>query len=108
MRGRKAADRWEKAMSYKTHMYESGESYGVIVPAKQPNESQGGPREVVEGRTPVKENLEEPNSRRTQSRESEPNGLDRVREAAKEDKGLRFTALLHHVTIGSLYVATSA
>jgi hypothetical protein len=51
MRGRKAADRWEKAMSYKTHMYESGESYGVIVPAKQPNESQGGPQELVEGRT---------------------------------------------------------
>jgi hypothetical protein len=27
------------------------------------------------------------------------NGLDRVREAAKRDKRLRFTALLHHVSV---------
>jgi len=90
-------------MSYKTQMNGGGESYGAIVPAKQPNEGQGGPQEVVEGRALAKENLEKSNSCRTQSRESEPSGLDRVREAAKEDKGLRFTALLHHVTPGLLY-----
>lgn len=39
----------------------------------------------------------EPNSYRTPSRESEPNGLDRVRQAARKDKEVRFTALLHHV-----------
>ena len=27
------------------------------------------------------------------------NGLDRVREAARKDKGLRFTSLMHHITI---------
>ena len=95
----KVADRWEKAMSYKTHMHGGGESYSGIVPAKQSNEGRGGPKEIVEGRPLTKENMEEPNPYRTQSRESGPSGLDRVRQAAKGDKKLRFTALLHHVNV---------
>ena len=87
-------------MSYKTHVHEGGESHHGIVPAKQPNESQGGRQEVVEGRPWTKENMEEPN--RTQSRESEPSGLDRVRQRAKEEGKAQFTALLHHVTIDLL------
>ena len=47
----------------------------------------------------TKENSAEPNPCRTPSRESGPSGLDRVRQAAKGDKKLRFTALLHHVNI---------
>ena len=71
-------------MSDKTHMHDGGESYNAIVPAKQPNESQGGPQEVVEGRALTKENTPEPNPRRrTQSRASRPSGLERVRQAAK-------------------------
>ena len=50
IRGRKAADRWEKAMSHKTHVHGHRESHSGVVPTKQPNESQGGPQEVVEGR----------------------------------------------------------
>jgi RNA-directed DNA polymerase len=46
--------------------------------------------------------MEQPNSYRTQSRESGPSGLSRVRQAAKKDGKLRFTALLHHVTIEQL------
>jgi len=53
----------------------------------------------VEGRPLTKENAEEPNPYRTPSRESGPSGLDRVREAAKGDPKMRFTALLHHVNI---------
>ena len=89
-------------MSYKTQMNGGGESSGGVVPAKQQNEGLGRPKEAVEERPPARENMEEPNSCRTQSRESEPNGLDRVREAAKRDKGLKFTALLHHVSIDLL------
>jgi hypothetical protein len=89
-------------MSYKTRMNGGGESYSGIVPAKQPNESLGGPQEAVEGRPLTKGNMGEPNSRRTQRRESEPKGLDHVREAARKDKGLKFTALLHHVSIERL------
>jgi len=68
-------------MSYKTHWHEGGESYCGVVPAKQPNEGRGGPKEAVEGRPRTKENMEEPNSSRTPSRGSEPSGLDRVRQA---------------------------
>ena len=89
-------------MSYTTRMHEDGESSGGIVPAKQPNEGRGGPKEAVEERPLAKENAEQSNSYRTLSRESEPSGLDRVREAARRDKGLRFTALLHHVSIERL------
>jgi len=86
-------------MSYKAQTNGGGESSSGVVPTKQPNEGRGGPQEAVEGRPLAKENTEEPNSCRTPSRGNEPNGLDRVRQAAKEDGKLRFTALLHHVTV---------
>ena len=89
-------------MSYKTHMHGDRESYGGILPTKRSNEGRGGPKEIVEGRPPTKENAEEPNPCRTPSRESGSSGLDRVRQAAKGDKKLRFTALLHHVNIDLL------
>src|SRR5690349_5959077 len=89
-------------MSYKTHRQDGGESYSGVVPAKQPNAGRGGPKEAVEGRSLTKENMEEPNWCRTPSRENEPNGLDRVRQAARKDKELRFTALLHHINLDQL------
>src|SRR5450756_3021943 len=89
-------------MSYKSHVYGERESHSGILPGKRSNEGRGGPKEIVEGRLLTKENAEEPNSYRTQSRESEPNGLDRVRQVARQDKEVRFTALLHHVNIDLL------
>src|SRR5262249_8200477 len=89
-------------MSHKAHMHGGGESYGGIVPAKQPNKSGRLPAEAVEGRPLTKENMDQQNLGRTQSRESGPNELDRVREAARRDGKLRFTALLHHVTVDLL------
>ena len=92
-------------MSSKSHMNGSGESYNGIVPAKLPNK-RGEPRaEGVEGRPLTKENAEQPNTRRTPSRGSGPSGLNRVREAANRDKKVRFTALLHHVTVDLLRVS---
>jgi RNA-directed DNA polymerase len=89
-------------MSHKTHMYGDGESYSGVIPTKQPNKSGRPPAEVVEGRPLTKENMDQPNLHRMQSRESGPNGLDRVREAARKDGKLQFTALLHHVTVDLL------
>jgi RNA-directed DNA polymerase len=88
-------------MSYKTRAHGNGESHSGIVPeeGKRLNAGRGGPKETVEGRPLTEENAEESNPYRTPSRESGPNGLDRVRQAAKEDKQLRFTALLHHVNV---------
>ena len=71
-------------------------------PAKQLNKSGRPPAEVVEGRELTKENMDQQNLCRTQSRESGPSALDRVREAARGDKKSRFTTLLHHVTIDLL------
>ena len=89
-------------MSDKSLMDGGGESYSGVVPAKQPNKGGRPSAEVVEGRPLTKENTEQSNPHRTPSRESGPSGLARVREAAKQDKKLRFTALLHHVSIDLL------
>ena len=83
-------------------MHGSGESYSGVVPAKHPNKGGRLPAEGVEERPLTKENMEQPNPSRTPSREDGPSGLDRVREAAKRDGKVRFTALLHHVTIDLL------
>lgn len=83
-------------------MNAAGESYSGIVPARQPNKSERSPAEVVEGRPLTKENTQEPDLCRTPSRGSGPTGLERVREAARKDGKLKFTALLHHVSIDLL------
>ena len=80
-------------MSDKSQMNGKGESSEGVVPAKQPNEDQGGSKEAVEGRPEAKKNTDKPNSGQTQSRESESSGLARVRQAAKQDKKKQFTAL---------------
>ena len=89
-------------MSHKTHVYGDRESHNGIVLTKRSNAGRGGPQEIVEGRPLTKENAEEPTPYRTRSRGSGPSGLDRVRQAAKGDAKMRFTALLHHVNIDRL------
>ena len=71
-------------MSYKAWMNGSGESYSGVVPTKQPNEGPGRPQEAVEERPLTKENMEKPNLYRTPRRESEPSGLDRVRQTGQQ------------------------
>ena len=85
-------------MSGKSFMHGGGESYSGVVPAKQPNKSEPSPAEVAEGRPLTKENTQQPNPCRTPSRESGSSGLERVREAARQDGKQKFTALLHHVS----------
>jgi len=106
VRGCEAADRPEKAMSYKTGMHGGRESYSGIVLSKHPNKTGGpaaeDPEGAPEGRPLAKENTGEPNPLRAQDRGGGPNGLARVREAAKRDGKLRFTTLLHHVTVALL------
>jgi hypothetical protein len=54
-------------------------------------------RHRMEGRGLTKGNLPQQNATRTPSRTVVPNALERVRQAARKDKKLRFTALLHHI-----------
>ena len=83
------AGRRENAMSDKALMHGGGESYSGVVPTKQPNKSGRPPAEVAEGRPLTKENTRQPKPYRTPSRESGPSGLERVREAAKQDGKLQ-------------------
>ncbi len=67
-----------------------------IVPGKPPNK--GKPAEVVEGRGVAKGNVEEAPADRAQNRTPASMGLQGIREAARRDKRMRFTTLLHHIT----------
>jgi RNA-directed DNA polymerase len=74
-----------------------GKSDSLIVPGKPLNKALGQAAERVEGRRLAKGNLLERDTLRTQGRVGVPNALKRVRQAARRDRKLRFTALLHHV-----------
>ena len=78
-------------------MDEHGKSDRSVVPLKLPNNALERAAEVVEGRERTKGNALERNAPRTQGRVGAPSGLERVRQAAKQDRKQRFTALLHHV-----------
>jgi group II intron reverse transcriptase/maturase len=56
----------------------------------------------MEGRRPTKENTGQLAASQMQSWGNALAGLRRVREAAKRDKRVRFTALLHHVSVALL------
>src|SRR5260370_5087010 len=58
--------------------------------------------EPVEPRAGTKGNAEQGGTLRTPGRAGASHALDRVRQAAKERKKERFTALLHHITVDML------
>lgn len=74
-----------------------GKSDRPVVPLRSPNKAGQPVAEGVEGRGLAKGNLPEQNALRTQSRMSVHSALERVRQAAKKDRTMRFTTLLHHV-----------
>jgi group II intron reverse transcriptase/maturase len=78
-------------------MNERGKSERRVVPGKLPNKAAEPAAEGVEGRRLAKGNSPGCNASRTQSRTNAPSALERVRLAARENRKLRFTALLHHV-----------
>ena len=59
--------------------------------------------ETMEGRGGTKGNVVRGSTCQTQSWESVSLALDRIRETARRDKQVRFTALLHHVTVDLLH-----
>ena len=74
-----------------------GKSDRPEVSEKSPNNAGPPGAEGMEGRGLAKGNLPQQNASRTPSRNDAPSALERVRQAAKGDKKLRFTALLHHI-----------
>ena len=102
---RKSADRSAKANSQTADVHVPEESDGRVVPTKGSNKGAltKASAEGLEGRRPTKENI----AQRGLVPDAEPDmgEADRwrgVREAAKRDKRMRFTALLHHVTVQRL------
>ena len=78
-------------------MNEHGKTDRPAVPAKSSNNAEQTVAERMKGRGLTKGNLAQQNASRIQSRIDAPSALERVRQAARKDKKLRFTALLHHV-----------
>ena len=80
-------------------MYGQRKSDSPIVPVKSPNNAAPAAAEAMEGRGEAKGNVVRGSTCQTQSWESVSPALDRIRETAKQDKSVRFTALLHHVSV---------
>jgi RNA-directed DNA polymerase len=64
---------------------------------KSPNKAGPSAAEGMEGKGLAEGNLRQQNAPRTPSREGAHSALERVRQAARRDRKMRFTALLHHV-----------
>jgi group II intron reverse transcriptase/maturase len=87
-----------KAKSRNPVIHADEKSDTSVVPKKPPNKGDC-PAEVVEERGVAKGNVNKNPASRTQSRNSCASmGLEGVRVAARRDKAVRFTALLHHIT----------
>jgi RNA-directed DNA polymerase len=78
-------------------MNEPGKSDSRVVPKKAPNNARRLAAEGLEGRRLAKRNSSQATTRRTQGRARVDEALGRVRQAAEQKRGVRFTALLHHI-----------
>ncbi len=86
-------------------MHERGKSDRLVVPAKPPNKPAGAGAEVVEGRGLPEGNTARETRPGPSAGEGVSSDLDRVRRVARRDGGVRFTALLHHVSVDRLRMA---
>ena len=89
-------------------MNERRKSDGRVVPQKLPNNPGRPGAEVVEGRRPAKGNAASETRPGPSAGLGVSSDLDRVRLVARRDKKVRFTALLHHVTVDRLREAYRA
>ncbi len=85
-----------------TRMHVSEESDSGIVLMNHSNNDERASAEKGEGRPLIKENTPQPNTHLTQSGVRVSHGLAGVRKAAKEYPEMKFTALLHHLTVDHL------
>ena len=95
-------DRSVKAINHNADVNVQEKSDCAVVLMSQPNKGEPSSAEVGEGRARIKENIGRSSRSSTQSGERVSQGLIGVRQAAKERKQERFTALLHHLTVALL------
>ena len=84
----------------RVHVFEESDS--GTVPMNHSNKSGQPPAESEEGRPLIKENTHQLSTHSTQSEIRVSQGLAGVRKAARERKEMKFTALLHHLTVALL------
>ena len=81
----------------KPMMHGRGKSDEAVVAVKPANKAEASAAELVERRAEAKGNAGQSGTSRMQSRGAVTQGLERIRQVARERKKERFTALLHHV-----------
>jgi RNA-directed DNA polymerase len=83
-------------------MHGHGKSDPAIVAVKPANKAERSAAEPVEPRAGTEGNAGQQSTGRAQSRETVSQALERIRQAARQRKKERFTALLHHVNVDLL------
>src|SRR3954464_11599994 len=86
-------------------MHESEKSDSVVVAGKPTNKTARAVAEPAEPRRGTKGNADQQSTHRAQDRESVSQALERVRQAARQRRKERFTALLHHISPAMLRTA---
>src|SRR3954463_4248908 len=86
-------------------MHERGKSDPGIVAEKPTNKAEQSAAEPVEPRAGTEGNADQQSTHRAQDRISVSQALDRIRQAARERRKERFTALFHHINIELLEAA---
>ncbi len=102
IRARRRTGPVHEGNSYTMNMDADEKSDEVIRAEKRPDKGGLPPAEAVEQRTSPKGNGGRTAAARTLSRGTASNGLAAVRQAARRSKHAKFSARLHHVTIGLL------
>ena len=86
-------------------MHNPEKSDSAVVAGKSPNKAGPPAAEAAEQRAGTKGNADQQSTHRTQTRARVTQALSRVRQAARQRKKERFTALLHQVNVDTLQVA---
>ena len=86
-------------------MHDREKSDPAIVAGKPTNKAVQPAAESAEPRAGAEGNASWQSTHRTQGRERVSQALERVRQAARQRKKERFTALLHHISIDLLRMA---
>ena len=89
-------------------MNDHGKSDGRVVPVSPSNKAVSAATEVVEGRRPAKGNAASEPRAGLSAGLGVSSDLGRVRQVARKDRDVRFTALLHHVDVDRLREAYRA
>src|SRR5512142_2263025 len=91
-----------KALNRTADMHVLEKSDCAVVPVNQSNKEAQASAEAGKGRAQTKENIVQSHMSSTQSEKGMSQGLHGVRQAARDRKQERFSALLHHLNIALL------